>query len=236
VTAAVRSGNGTVSPLDADSADALADAAGQVAALALTLGEIDRTACQHPDGRPETVATHTVMLAWLAPALAALLYPDTLDTGLVAQFAAVHDAVKVFAGDTPTLRITPAERAAKKERELAAARQWRDLFLHSLPWLPGMIARYEDQAEPEARFARAVDKFLPALVHMSNGAADVHEYGITADEVESMRPQRLAELAEYAADFPEILALRDVLSARLATMLRKREAETRAALSSFRIH
>jgi putative hydrolases of HD superfamily len=204
--------------------NALADAAEQVAALALRFGEIDRTACQHPDGRPETVATHTVMLSWLAPALAALLYPGTLDAGLVAQFATVHDAVEVFAGDTPTLRITKAERAAKKEREQAAARQWQDLFLHSLPWLPGMIARYEDQVEPEARFVRAVDKFLPALVHMSNGGADVHEYGITADEIESMRPQRYAEMAEYAADFPEILALRDKLSVRLAAMLRKREA------------
>jgi putative hydrolases of HD superfamily len=220
-------------------ADQLADAAEQVAALALTLGEIDRTACQHPDGRPETVATHTVMLSWLAPALAALLYPDTLDTGLVAQFAAVHDAVEVFAGDTPTLRITPAERAAKKERELAAARQWQDLFLHSLPWLPGMIARYEDQVEPEARFVRAVDKCCPALVHMSNGAADVGEYGITADEVNTVRPWRRAEMAEYAGEFTAILDLRDVLSARLAAMLRKREAgpETRSRRGGpLRIH
>jgi putative hydrolases of HD superfamily len=204
--------------------DALADAAEQVAALALRFGEIERTASQHPDGRPETDATHTVMLAWLAPALAALLYPDTLDAGLVAQFAVVHDAVEVFAGDTPTLRITEAERAAKKEREMAAARQWHDMFLHSLPWLPAMIARYEDQVEPEARFVRAVDKCCPALVHASNGARDLAEYGMTADEVDTMRPWRRAEVMEYAGEFTAILDLRDVLSARLAAMLRKREA------------
>jgi 5'-deoxynucleotidase YfbR-like HD superfamily hydrolase len=201
----------------------LADAAELLASLALSFGEIDRTACWHPDGRPETDSTHTVMLAWLAPALAALLYPD-LDAGLVAQFAIVHDAVEVFAGDTPTLRITPAGRAAKKERERAAAGRWQDLFLRSLPWLPAMITRYEDQAEPEARFVRAVDKLCPALVHMSNGAADVAAYGITAGEVESMRAQRHAEMAEYAPDFPEIIALKDKLSARLARMLRQREA------------
>jgi putative hydrolases of HD superfamily len=160
----------------------------------------------------------------LAPALAALLYPDTLDAGLVAQFAIVHDAVEVFAGDTPTLRITAEERAAKKEREMAAALPWRDMFLHSLPWLPAMIGRYEVQVEPEARFVRAVDKCCPALTHMSNGAADVGEYGITADEVDTMRPWRRAELAEYAGEFTAILDLRDILSARLAAMLRKREA------------
>jgi putative hydrolase of HD superfamily len=209
--------------------DALADAAELLASLALRFGEIERTACQHPDGRPETDSTHTVMLSWLAPALAALLYPDTLDPDLVSAFGSVHDAVEVFAGDTPTLRITAEERAAKKERERAAAGEWRALFLHSLPWLPAMITRYEEQAEPEARFVRAVDKCCPALVHMSNGAADVGEYGITADEVENMRSWRRAEMAEYAAEFPAILDLRDVLSARLSAMLREREAEGSAS-------
>jgi putative hydrolases of HD superfamily len=204
---------------------ALADVAGLVAALALELGEIERTACQHPDGRPETVATHTVMLSWLAPALAALLYPDRLDPFEVAADASIHDGVEVFCGDTPTLRITAAGRAAKKVREAEAARQWEDVLGTRLPWLPMMIARYEKCETPSARFVKAVDKCCPALVHLSNGAADVHEYGLTADEVEGMHAQRRAEMEEYAGDFPEILDLRDVLSARLAAMLREREAE-----------
>jgi putative hydrolases of HD superfamily len=203
---------------------ALADAAEQVAALALRLGEIERTACEHPDGRPETVGTHTVMLTWLAPALAALLYPDTLDTGLVAAFAAVHDAVEVFAGDTPTLRITAEERAAKREREQAAALQWRDTFLHTLPWLPNMIARYEDRAEPEVRFVWGVDKCLPALVHASNGARNLAEYGVTAAEQDERRKLHRAEMMEHVAEFPALLDLRDEVSARLAALLRKREA------------
>ena len=207
--------------------DALADAAEQVAALALRFGEIERTACQHPDGRPETDATHTVMLSWLAPALAALLYPDILDTGLVAAFASVHDAVEVFAGDTPTLRITPAERAAKHQREQAAALRWQDMFLHLLPWLPAMIARYEDRVEPEVRFVWGVDKCCPALVHASNGARDLAEYGMTADEQDERRKLHREEMAPYVAEFPALLDLRDVLSARLAVLLRAREAEGR---------
>jgi putative hydrolases of HD superfamily len=217
-------------------ADALADAAELVASLALRFGEIERTACQHPDGRPETDSTHTVMLAWLAPALAALLlYPDVLDPFEVAADAGIHDAVEVFAGDTPTLRITPGERAAKRAREADAVRQWEDALGASLPWLPMMIARYERRETPSARFVWAVDKCLPALVHASNGARDLAEYGVTADEQDERRRHHRAEMSEYAAEFPLLLDLRDVLSARLLVLLRRREAGSASAASHSRL-
>lgn len=200
----------------------LADVAEQLARRALAFGEIDRSICQHPDGRPETDSTHTVMLTWLAPALADLLYPQ-LDSLLVAAFAAVHDAVEVYAGDTPTLRITDAGRAAKRSRELAAAGIWCEEFGPVLPWVPAMIVRYESQEEPEARFTRAVDKLLPGLVHASNGARDLHEYGITAAEQDERRQHHRAEMSEYAAEFTAILDLRGEVSARLAALLRERE-------------
>jgi 5'-deoxynucleotidase YfbR-like HD superfamily hydrolase len=203
--------------------EALADAAELLALRALQFGEIERTACQHPDGRRETDTTHTVMLTWLAPALAALLYPQ-LNVGLVAQFAAVHDAVEVHCGDTPTLRITSAEYAAKREREAVAAEQWAAEFEKSLPWLPDMIRRYEAQEESEARFVRAADKCCPALVHASNGARDLAEYGVTADEQDAKRTGHRAEMAAYAGEFTVLLDLRDVLAARLAVALRTREA------------
>lgn len=88
---------------DADLAEAVID----LGRLALAFGRIDRTACYHPEGdMRESDTDHTVMLGWIAPALAAGLYPGVLDPGLVASYALVHDAVEVFAGDTPTLRIT----------------------------------------------------------------------------------------------------------------------------------
>lgn len=206
-----------------DEIPALAGIAEQLARRALAFGEIDRSVCHHPDGRPETDSTHTVMLAWLAPALADLLYPQ-LDPVLVAAFAAVHDAVEVYAGDTPTMRITPAGRAAKKARELAAAAKWAEDFGAGLPWLPAMIIRYEAQEEPEARFTRAVDKMLPALTHFSNGGKYLAEYGVTAGEIEGLRPVRYAEMAAYAGEFTAILDLRSEISRRLADLLREREA------------
>ena len=97
----------------------VADAAIRLAALALAFGRIDRTACTHPDGTPESDSDHTVMLGWLAPSLAALTEPG-LDPHLVAAYALVHDAVEVHAGDTPTLVITSQGRAEKAARERAA--------------------------------------------------------------------------------------------------------------------
>lgn len=201
----------------------VADAATVLAGHALAFGRIDRTASQHPDGRPESDTDHTVMLAWIAPALADLLYPE-LDTCLVSTFASVHDAVEVFAGDTPTLRIDVAGRAAKTERERQAALRWWAEFQGSLPWIGEMICRYERQGEPEARFVRAVDKCLPALTHMSNGCADIADYGLTAEEVEANQEIHRAEMAAYAGEFTVILDLRHELSCRLVVMLRARSA------------
>jgi putative hydrolase of HD superfamily len=204
--------------------EALADAAELLALRSLQFGEIERTACQHPSGRRETDTTHTVMLTWLAPALAARFYPH-LDIGLVAQFAAVHDAVEVYCGDTPTLGgLTPAAAAAKQEREHAAVGRWQEDFGDSLPWLPAMIRRYEAQVEPEARFVRAADKCCPALVHASNGARDLAEHGWTAADQDRRRAAHRAEVAAYAGEFAVLLDLRDLLADRLATALRAREA------------
>jgi hypothetical protein len=64
----------------------VADAAIRLAGLALASGRINRTACRHPDGTPESDSDHTVMLGWLAPALADLTEPG-LDPQLVAMYA-----------------------------------------------------------------------------------------------------------------------------------------------------
>jgi 5'-deoxynucleotidase YfbR-like HD superfamily hydrolase len=202
----------------------LADAVTSLAGYALAFGRIDRTACLHPDGvTPESDSDHTVMLGWIAPALAGWCDPG-LDPGLVAQFALIHDAVEVFAGDTPTLRIDDDGRAAKALRERAAADRWRTEFLGALPWLPLMIDRYEQQWEPEARFVRAVDKILPKLVHVQNGCADLGGYGMTADELQSVLDRQRADIAVYAGEFAALMDLRDETAARLITSLREREA------------
>ena len=191
---------------------------------ARTFALISRTICELDDGTPESDTDHTVMLGWIAPALAAAT-ESSLDAGLVAQFALVHDAVEVFAGDTFTLRIDAAGRAAKKAREEEAARRWHADLDTLLPWLPAMISRYEAQQEPEARFTRAADKLCPVISHLACEARDMHAFGVTAAELEAILAREQSEMAMYAGEFTRLLRLRAELSATFVAMLRDRERE-----------
>jgi putative hydrolase of HD superfamily len=203
----------------------LADVLGEMGALALALGRIERGCSYHATGRRESVTDHTVMLSWAAPSLAAHLYPGHLDVGLVAQYAAVHDAVEAIAGDTHTLRIDTAGRAAKAAREHAAARQIAGQFGGRLPWLAEMVGRYERQEEPEARFVRAVDKEMPKLVHQEDRTRGMAEEGISAAELAGIYERQAGDISRYAGEWAELAELHRELSARVVAMVK--DGETR---------
>lgn len=193
----------------------LADALIDLGNLAMVFGRIDRTACYHPDGgAKESDADHTVMLGWIAPALAARCFPD-LDLGLLAQFALIHDAVEVYAGDTQTLRISGPGRAAKKAREQAAAGRIFDEFHSVLPWFPEMVYRYERQDEPEARFVRGLDKCLPKIVHLLDGCAGLHEFGISRAELAATLAEQDTDMRTYVGEFGALLDVRAELVSRV---------------------
>jgi putative hydrolase of HD superfamily len=175
--------------------------------LALAFGRIDRTAVYHPDGvTPESDTDHTVMLGWLACAVAGRCFPQ-LDMGLVAQFALVHDAPELYAGDTPTLRISAAGRAAKAAREHAALCRLVVEFGERLPWFPEVITVYEAQLVPEARFVRGMDKILPKIVHVIDGATGLVQQGMRRAELAEVFTRQRADLAGYVGEFAEVLQL-----------------------------
>jgi hypothetical protein len=64
-----------VSGRDPADVGGLADTVTELGALAMAFGRIDRTCCYHASGEKESDADHTVMLSWVAPSLAAKLYP-----------------------------------------------------------------------------------------------------------------------------------------------------------------
>jgi 5'-deoxynucleotidase YfbR-like HD superfamily hydrolase len=193
---------------------ALLDAVLHLADLALRFGRIDRTAVRHPDGTPESDSDHTVMLGWMACALAAKWYPE-LDLGLVAQFALVHDAPEVYAGDTPTLRIDAAGLTAKAERERRAVDRLITEFAPELPWFPSVIILYEQQDLPEARFVRALDKVVTRMVHLLDGGQGMRAMGVTHTEWDRLSDQTLRRMRPYAEEFAELLALRAELGDRI---------------------
>lgn len=188
----------------------LADAVVSMAGAAMNFGVIDRTACYHPDGGPaESDSDHTVMLGWIACALARRLAPD-LDRGLVAQLALAHDAVEVHAGDTQTLRISDAERVSKAEREHKAWQMLREEFGYDLAWLPDTVRHYEDKASPEARFVWALDKTMPKLVHLLDGLRGLREFGMDRAELAGFFERQRESIAVVVAGEPwagELLAL-----------------------------
>jgi putative hydrolase of HD superfamily len=204
----------------------LADAVTDLGRLALKFGMIDRTAVYHADGvTPESDTDHTVMLGWVACSLAARFFP-TLDVGLVAQMALVHDAPEVYAGDTPTLRIDPAGRAVKAAREAAAARRLHAEFGETLPWLPALLKAYEAQQLPEARFVRGVDKVLPKIVHMLDGCAGLIDHRMGSAELTAVFDQQEADMARYVGEFTELMELRAELVGRTIRLRRELEGPT----------
>jgi 5'-deoxynucleotidase YfbR-like HD superfamily hydrolase len=167
----------------------------------------------HEDGvTPESDTDHTVMLSVCACALGGKLYKDTLDLGLVAQFAIVHDLVEAYANDTDTFGITENDRKAKDEREKEALKRITEEFLDVYPWIPQMIHKYECLDTKEARFVKTVDKLMHKITHILNKGA---YFKVRDMDRETMwnNYQTLVRDYEhkYGAEFPEILALMDEL-------------------------
>ena len=166
----------------------------------------------HPDGiRLETDSDHTVMLA----VIACDLCPQSLNRGLVAQFAIVHDLVETYAGDTQTLKIDAGQRAAKDAREAAALARIREEFGWD-SWMVQTIDIYESQESHEARYVKMLDKMLPPLTNILNQCASAKKLTDYLGFVESHERKHL-EMSRKMGGEPwaaEVLAmLRDAMNA-----------------------
>jgi len=173
-----------------------------LARLSLQFSRVERVT-RHEDGvRPETDTDHSFMLAFIACDLA----PGHLDRPLLATFATVHDFPEVVAGDTQTLSTLSLEQRENKERREAAAREWLASELGPDSWLCKMIARYEAQIEPEARFIRLLDKVLPKLTHALNACVAAKSL-VTYDEFVAAHREQYTDLIRKYPEFPETLVL-----------------------------
>ncbi len=168
---------------------------------------------RHEDGTTlESDTDHTVMLSVSACALAKKLYSDSLDVGLVAQFAIVHDLVEAYAMDTDSFGINEEGKKAKDAREHEAFLRIQSEFSDVYPWIPEMIERYEALDTKEARFVKTVDKLMSKITHVINGGAYFKSKGMDADTMWN-NYQMMVKTAEekYAKEFPELLELMDEL-------------------------
>jgi 5'-deoxynucleotidase YfbR-like HD superfamily hydrolase len=180
------------------------DEAIALAHLALALGRVDRIT-RHEDGvRPETDTDHTMMLTLVACQLA----PSRMDRSKICQFAVVHDLVEAVkgVGDTQTLTISDADRKLKEERERLALEQLRERFGKE-SWLIETLETYEEQMEPEARFVKVLDKVMPKLTHLFNGAVAAKSLGIDPEGFMVAHQKQFADLKKKYPDQPEALEL-----------------------------
>lgn len=165
-----------------------------------------RRAPRYPDGERESDVEHSFHLALSATELAADLYPD-LDIGLVSQFSLVHDLPEFYAGDMWTFNTTPEDLVRKKEAEERATHR---LLQELPPHTAQLLKRYEEQVEPEARFVRLVDKFMPAIVNMrSQGASTMlQDHGVESlKHIKGKRTEHADALRTMIPEYDDIHAL-----------------------------
>lgn len=189
----------------------------ELAQLSLAFGRVERQTA-HADGRPESDTDHTVMLGWIAPALAELVNVahgfQRYNVGLIAQYALIHDMPEVYAGDTPTIRLTETEAMVKEEKEAVAAAKLRAQFRNRLPWVARMVREYESQWRQEAKFVRAVDKLLPKIVYLVDNGASLRRGNVTKEEFSLMVAKQRPLMLRWIND-KLVMGLYDQLCAKV---------------------
>ncbi|WP_432142386.1 HD domain-containing protein [Streptomyces sp. bgisy084] len=151
--------------------------------------------------RRENDAEHSWHLALMTLVLTE--YADVpVDAGKVLALVVVHDLVEIYAGDT--FLYDTAAAADQEEREQRAA----DKLFALLPddqreHFRALWDEFEARVTPEARFAKAMDRFQPLLLNYGNRGGTWRTPGVTEDDVlarKSVIKDACAELWRYAQD------------------------------------
>jgi putative hydrolase of HD superfamily len=129
--------------------------------------------------RRENSAEHSWHLAMLAMVLAEHAN-EPLDVAKVIRMVLIHDIVEIDAGDT----YIYGDQGDKAAREALAA----DRIFGLLPpdqeaEFRGLWEEFEGGTTAEARFAAALDRFIPQLHNYHTQGRSWKEHGITAERV-----------------------------------------------------
>lgn len=159
---------------------------------------------RYPDGRRESVLVHSYMLGLVAPEIIhALNLP--LDAGRVAQFSLVHDLVELKTGDTPTFHLTTEQSQRKEQLERQAVLELMDELP---PYTADLLYRYKQQACPESRFVRYVDKLLPIIVDIIGAGERVMQEDYGVDSITELQQCHLALQRKvrdmFGDEFPDL--------------------------------
>lgn len=172
---------------------------------------------QTGESRNENSAEHSWQLALMALLLAEHANRP-VDPVHVAKMVLIHDIVEVDAGDTFAYDV--AGNVGKLAREQQAA----DRLFGLLPEDQGCELRalwdeFEARQTPAAKFANAIDRFMPTLHNFHTQGGSWRDHDVTLDRVRV----RLAPIAEGSAVLGEMVE--EILAAAVdAGLLAKGEA------------
>lgn len=175
-----------------------------------------------PDGKPETDGEHGISLAIIATCYATKYHPE-LDPYKVFFYGVMHDLDEALEGDVPTLAITEEGMSQKNEREARGEAHANEIFA-PFPGFLKMLTEMRDLTKSENQLGKATDKLAPGFMHEGNLGSVLKEvYGLTSyDELLEAVKLTDKKMYEYAANFVEILAMRQEMHRKVARVAFKR--------------
>ena len=129
--------------------------------------------------RSENSAEHSWHLALMAIVLAEHAN-EPLDVGKVIKMVLIHDIVEIDAGDT-YIYDSQGDKAERERR--AANRIFGLLPADQAQEFRALWDEFEGATTPEARFASALDRFIPQLHNFYTQGRSWKEHGITSERV-----------------------------------------------------
>ncbi|MGI6358145.1 MAG: HD domain-containing protein [Bacillota bacterium] len=150
--------------------------------------------------RLENDAEHSWHAALAAMVLSEYANQPELDLGRVIKMLTIHDMVEIDAGDT--YAYDEAAHLDKEERELKAAERIFGLLPEDLgAEMRGLWDEFEAQDTPEAKFAGAMDCFMPLLHNYVTQGAQWRKHGVSRDQVLARNHARIAGGSTGLADY-----------------------------------
>ncbi len=141
--------------------------------------------------RRENSAEHSWHLAMFALVLEEYAVAR-VDLTRVLTMLLIHDIIEADCGDTPI--HDPAARVGQDEREAAAAERLFGLLpADQRDRLKGLWEEFEAAETPDARFAKALDRFQPILMNHASGGGSWIDFAV--DEAQVRRVSGALEAA-----------------------------------------
>jgi len=159
--------------------------------------------------RDENTAEHSWHAAMSAMVLSEYAN-EAVDMNHVIQMLLVHDLVEIEAGDVPIYDVDTLIAQEEVEAEAAVIIFGQKAAKHG-ERLRALWDEFEVRVTPDAKFAKAIDRFLPFFSNFYNKGYSWLPYDISVDQVQNSialirdGSTRLADIAEAMAE----IAVRD---------------------------